>query len=394
MTGQLIHKPIGVELTKEKLQKCFKNNERYISVAFSFEKNGTKYWNKYQFEKLSLLEADDCFDNLISKDSDCIIFFNGAYNMKPAELPFYAIEARKDWFWYALEGICSTFPTSSEGDCFYNNFLKTISPEGAYSLWKKLGESNKIGRTIGIKQGIVSRFGTWIEEDGIFYSNADHNKKPFEYGYQGTSHRGYTTPTTTAKVDNISSLNYPEVHTIGEGLLAAKAGEGLLKYYTLFHTYPNLVYIDDVTSEKYKKAGLMPMDFVKLVQTEDSTIHAPGLDYLKSYLSTYKKVIITVVRFINCEKTNRTEAIIEISNEPKIEKNEEVVTLKPGQKKYILTKLNVALVMAENDCDEAVAMELIREGHSFADELSAREDCFLIERAKEHKITGWISIHS
>jgi len=393
MTGQLIHKPIGVELTKEKLQKCFKNNERYISVAYSFEKNGSKFWNKYQFEKLSTLEEDDCFSNLISKDNDCVIFFNGAWNMKPVELPFYAVEHKRDWFWYALDGICSTFPTSNEGDCFYNNFLKTISPEGAYSLWKKLGESNKIGKTVGIKQGIVSRFGTWIEEDGIFYSNADHNKKPHEYSYQGTSHRGYTAPTTT-KVDNISALNYPEVHTIGEGLLAAKAGEGLLKYYTLFHTYPNLVYIDDVTSEKYKKAGLMPMDFVKSIQTEDSTIHAPGIDYLKSCLSTYKKVIITVVRFVNCEKTNRTEVIIEVSNEPKAENKEEITTLKPGQKKYILTRLNIALVMAENDCDEAIAMELIREGHDFTNELSSQEDRILIERAKECKITGWIAIHS
>lgn len=274
--------------------------------------------------------------------------------------------------------------------------MKNISPDGAYSLWKKLAESGKIGRTVGIKQGIVSRFGTWIEEEGVFYSNGDHNKKSYEYSYPPNHnyHRNSYTPAVVTKVDNISSLNYPEVHTLDKGLLAAKAGEGLLKFYSLYTNYPHLIYLDDVTSERYKKAGLIPMDFIKSIQTENSTMNAPTLDYLKSSLSTFQKVTLTVIRFVNCEKSNRVELDIELTREPSIESNEENSSLKPHQRGYILKKLNVALVMSENDCDEATAMELIKDGQDLTGELSNLDDSMLINRADECGIKAWRAIHS
>lgn len=396
MTGQIIHKPIGVSLTKEKLEKCAKNNKEHICVAYSYKDGQSTFWSNSQFDKLEDLVSNKIFDSLLNEGNECILYFNGSYNAKADDLPFYKIHGKRDWFWYANEGIATIFPTSFEGECLYSNFLSNISPSGAYDLWHKLASSHKLAKTIGIKQGAVSRFGLWFEEEGIFYSNQDHKKIPFQqpiHHHNNTHNHNFNHNTSSKEV---IALKYPDTFTVDEGFVIGTPGIGFLNYYGLDKENPNN-YIDDVVSMKYKNLGFKPIDFIKSIQIDNIIHHSPSHEIIKQCLKSGKALEFAIIRFIDCDKKNRADLTISIPRED-INKdiNNKNISLLPDQRRFIIRTLNIKIVSMENQVDESEAMELIKNGlgDESAIELLKLSDSHLIERAKELDVNGWEYIHS
>lgn len=386
MTGQLLYKPIGSSLNKEILEKSFKNNKERICIAFSYTKEDTKYWDNCTFEKLQDLESDGVFSKIINTENECIVYFHGACGVKENELPFYTVQNKKDWFWFAIEGISPTFPTSYEGECFYSNFLYNISPNGAYNLWHKLASESKLSRTIGIKYGVVSKFGQWHEENGLFFSNLDHKKVPYQSQHWNSSNN------TQKPKENIG-LKYPEVDRIDEGLLVGKSGVGLLNYYNLHNTNPNMNYIDDITNQKYKDLGFRPLDFIMSIAKKNIIYPTPSIELIKEYLASGEEVAVSIIRFVDCDKNNRIELTITI---PGKNNSKDKDTLLTQQRAYIIRNLNVRIVMTENHVDEAEAVDLIKSGlgNESQKELENMPDSQLISRATELGLKDWHLIQS
>lgn len=375
MTGQIIHKPLGVAIPQDILDKAKSNNNYGLAVAYSKKDGKVNLWRQTQQKAINFTNIED-WDHIVSADSEAVFYFVGGFSAKESEFPFYDIREEKNWLWFASEGTCSLFSSSVEPHVFYDCFLKAISYKGACTLLSSVVKQHSFGKVIIINRGLVERQGNWKESDGLFFSNEDHLKKPY---YSPPAYS--STPTHTPSYNNKElPIKYPVLHTIPMKLSIGESAVGLRNYYGVPHNTHNY-YVDDIFDTTLSEAGLLPMDFIMSVRSPSLYITHPTYKDIESAITSGQPFSLEVERF-DLDK-NKTCAIVKVQGK-------QPQKLTSIQRNYIIETLLSRKVRRENPSFNDIEIEAYVE--AFKDQQSGYEnvtDEHLIQIAETDNITLW-----
>lgn len=350
MTGQIIHKPLGVSIPQDILDKAKSNNNYGFAVAYS-KKEGKTLWHGAAQKDTNFSKIDD-WNHIISPNAESVFYFVGSLSIKVDEFPFHDIRDDKNWLWYASEGICPLLNSSNEPYVLYKCFLEPLSFKGSCDLLAHVAKNHSLGRLVVIKRGLVERLGTWKESDGIFFSNEDHLKKPYSYNPPAYNSHPYSGHSSTSHSQKELPINYPTVNTIPMKLSIGESSIGMRNYFGVSHTYK--YYVDDVFDNSMIEAGLMPMDFIMSIRTKGELILNPIFSDIEKAVKSEQPFSLSIERF-------------------DLDKNKSCVTVDiPGK-----TSNKLKAVQRDNIIETLLGRKIRRENPSFTDmEIAACVDAF------------------
>lgn len=372
MTGQIIHKPKGVSLSKEIFEKARKFNSRHVSVAYTENRNGKLVWCNHNYNNNQTIENLEYY---LDSKHESIFFFNGSQVVKEDELPFFDIREDNRWVWYAQEGTASILISGAEGHSLYKNFTNVLSVNGANALLDKVAP--QFGRLIIINSGKVRRTGNWKETDGCFFSNDDHTRQPYTYHQYHSGSSNYNSNNHTS---NNLSIQYPVTKVSTGNIVIGIPGEGMLKYYGLFLTNKNAFYIDDVYNQQLA-AQIKPLDFIETVEVGNIIKHAPSLDEVIKLFDDKVHFTLNLIRFD--EAKNRTNLKVEVNPPANL-------SLTNNQRKYICSQLHIKAIMSSQGISYEEAIKQVNSCK--ANDYSNVSDNHLIQAADTANIKDWNKI--
>lgn len=319
----IVHKPIGVELSKDAFLRIMTDNiDGWIGYAHKQAKG------KWSYTATQYKDRDEnAIFSLFDKNNEIVFLINDSFKSfdQGSALPYYNkcsdTEAKKGWFLLFHGGSLNFFTQFSYGGNtilsdpaikgFYDKILSKCEIEDAVRIIDSLMDENdqKIdyqqnGYFVTISGIGVKRHGKWIEENGVYFTGLQWKvKEPLssEEREKKTTFYSHTSTRSISrdKKTHITERGAKEVGTGDDGNILGIHFRGVTQAMKEFYSDVRLInsYICGVDDNSIaKKAGIPGIALISFIEYTQyfqgkrlvSTRYNPTIFELNSMLETLK----------------------------------------------------------------------------------------------------------